>query len=375
MDNYKIINGLKVIIIILFILLFSLFFLSIYNDFKVVKPVIQFAKVSDEEIEIKPVKIPDDTGETPALTIEPVIQQEPNNKENTQEHINSNKFYYDQLEEYSKLIYESLESNKDSLKTGNSKITLPNKISEVIETENAEENMKAVFSLAINAFEYDNPDIFYIDTSKLILFYERDRLGNYNIYLKNDNQTNNYFVNGFDNENDVEQAQEQINNIVQKIEEKIQEMNTDYEKILYIHDWIVNNTKYDEKLSKTNRNSIYGVFIEKEATCGGYAKTFKYLIDRLNINCIIIQGEATSEEKTENHAWNYIQLDNKWYGVDCTWDDPIIIGDTSVQNREIYHTYYLKGQNVFNNSHKPFETFFSTNIITNYPELNETDYV
>ena len=370
----KIINFVKFIIIILFILLFSLFIVSIYNDFKVVKPVIQFAKVSDEGIEIKPVKIPDDTGETPELTIEPEIQQKPNNNENTQEHINSNKFYYNQLEEYSKLIYESLESNKDNLKTGNYKITLPNKISEVIETENAEENMKAVFSLAINAFEYDNPDLFYIDTSKLILFYERDRLGNYSIYLKNDNETNNYYVDGFNSENDIKQAQEQINNIVQEIEEKIQSMNTDYEKILYIHDWIVNNTKYDETLNKINRNSIYGVFIEKEATCGGYAKTFKYLIDRLNINCIIIQGEATSEEKTENHAWNYIQLDNKWYGVDCTWDDPIIIGGDSELYRQTYNTYYLKGKNVFNNSHRPFETFFSTNIRTNYPELNERDY-
>ena len=147
----------------------------------------------------------------------------------------------------------------------------------------------------------------------------------------------------------------------------------DYDKILYIHDWITENIEYDETLNKTNRNDIYGAFIEKEVTCGGYAKAFKYLADKLNIDCIIIQGKATSDEKTENHAWNYIKLSNNWYGVDCTWDDPIIIGGNENEKQQKYYTYFLKGKEAFNN-HKPFETFWDTKIKINYPELSNNNY-
>lgn len=354
-------------IIILFAILFSLFFLYVYEDYKKTEAVTEFVDISERKGEIKPVTISENTEETKILEIEPVAVPVQNDKDAEE---SDNKFYYSQLDGYSKLIYESIEEQKEKLKTGNSKIKLPDKIGEVLEKENAEDNIKAIFTIAINAFEYDNPDIFYVDASKLILFYERDAFGNYNIYLKNSEQDNSYLLDGFNNEKDVEQAQNQIDFTVQEIRNEIEKLNNNYNKILYIHDWLVDNIKYDETLSKTNRNNIYGAFVKKEVTCGGYAKAFKYLVDELNINCIIIQGEATSENGTENHAWNYIELNNKWYGIDCTWDDPIIIGGNTDTPRKTYHTYYLKGQNVFNNDHKPFETFLGTDLKLNYPELS-----
>ena len=255
------------------------------------------------------------------------------------------------------------------MKMGNSRIQLPEKIGEIIETNNVE----AIFSIAVNSFEYDNPDVFYLDSSKLVLYYERDTLGNYNIYLKHGDQFENYLIDGFSNKQEVEEAEFKIENIVEQIKNEIEPLNTK-QKILYIHDWLVDNIKYDETISKTNRSNIYGAFIEREVTCAGYAKAFKYVMDKLNFECIIVQGTATSEEKTENHAWNYIQIDNKWYGIDCTWDDPIIIGGSDNGTRQKFYTYYLKGKNVFNNTHKPFETFYATNVEINYPKLEQNDY-
>ena len=97
-------------------------------------------------------------------------------------------------------------------------------------------------------------------------------------------------------------------------------------------------------------------------------------MDRLSINNIIVQGIGANEQGQEHHAWNYVQLNGNWYGIDCTWDDPIIIGDLTNYTEKNYYTYFLKGQKVFNNDHKPFETFYGTNLKIYYPELNLENY-
>lgn len=371
MNSNKIINTLLIIVVVLFVMLFSLFFFNIYIDYSKTEKVSQIIDASEIIGEVTPIVIPDkkeETEENKQLIVEPTIRDEEPSEE---EFVTStNKFYYNQLDKYSKMIYKSLEEQKEKLKIGNSAIELPEKISEILETNNVE----GIFSIAVNAFEYDNPDVFYLDISKLVLYYEKDNRGNYNkIYLKHNDQYESYLMDSFKNKQEVEAAKTNIDNIVAQIKNKTQGMDTQ-NKIRYIHNWLVGNIKYDETLNKTNRSNIYGAFIEKEITCAGYAKAFKYIVDELNINCIIVQGTATSNTGTENHAWNYIQIDNKWYGVDCTWDDPIIIGGNGNEESQIYYTYYLKGQNVFNNSHKPFKTFYSTNVEINYPELEQNDY-
>lgn len=284
-----------------------------------------------------------------------------------------NKYYYNLLDKHSKSIYKILEKQKDNMKTGNAIINLPDDLSEFLETEELKNSIKEILTIALTAFEYDNPDMFYIDISKMVLYYETDSLGNSTFYLKNNQIYNNYFIDGIDSEQMVCNYIKEIDLVVDEIQNEINEKNlsTDYEKILYIHDWIVNNSMYDESLNTTNRDNIYGIFKENEATCGGYAKAFKYLMDKLGINCIIVQGKAISNEQSEYHAWNYVEINEKWYGVDCTWDDPIIIGD---KRQELHYTYFLKGQNVFGETHEPFKKFYETNVKLNYPELEIENY-
>lgn len=285
---------------------------------------------------------------------------------------NIDKFYYNQLDEYSKSIYDSLNRNRDVLETGTVKIDLDDRIGELLKTEEGKSNIEGIFTIAINAFEYDNPDIFYIDGSKMALYYESDSLGNCNAYIKNYDENYNYLLEGFNNEEDVSNAKEKIEKIVDDLKDTADSLESDYDKIKYVHDWIVKNTKYDETLSRSNRNNIYGLLIEKNATCGGYAKTFKYIMDKLNINSIIVQGKAEQNDSSEYHAWNYIQLDGDWYGIDCTWDDPIVEG-ISEDKKRIYYNYFLKGQNSFD-THIRLDTFYGTNLKINYPELTLNDY-
>ena len=76
---------------------------------------------------------------------------------------------------------------------------------------------------------------------------------------------------------------------------------------------------------------------------------------------------------TENHAWNYVQIEHNWYAIDCTWDDPVIIGVGIVGNTTKYK-YFLKGEKEFNESHFPSGQFTENGKMFEYPILSSTNY-
>ena len=117
---------------------------------------------------------------------------------------------------------------------------------------------------------------------------------------------------------------EQITKIEQKIEEIKQKILTNdmstEDKIKAIHDYIINNTKYDtdrsdKKVTKYESDNAYGTLIENYAICGGYADSMKLFLEDLNI--------PNYKISSENHIWNLVYLNNNWYHLDLTWDDPV----------------------------------------------------
>ncbi len=125
---------------------------------------------------------------------------------------------------------------------------------------------------------------------------------------------------------------EKINDIVNKvIDEKITNSTPTSEKIKIIHDYIIDNTQYD-RLKYENKedttyksNTAYGVLIEGYGTCNGYADAMAIFLDKMNI----INYKISNDE----HIWNLVYLDGKWYHLDLTWDDPM--SDINV-NRDTY---------------------------------------
>lgn len=104
---------------------------------------------------------------------------------------------------------------------------------------------------------------------------------------------------------------------------------SDYEKVMYVFDYIIDSTDYDmdsyndymagnmtENLERSC--SIYGTLIGQKALCEGYSKTVQYLLNSMDIECLYITGKSEGE----GHAWNYIRLDGSYYGMDITWCDP-----------------------------------------------------
>ena len=92
------------------------------------------------------------------------------------------------------------------------------------------------------------------------------------------------------------------------------------QKIKKIHDYIINHTSYDsersdKKVTNYKSDNAYGVLIEGKGLCGGYSDAMMLFLERFNIPSIKIT--------TENHAWNYVKIDNEWLHLDLTWDDPV----------------------------------------------------
>ena len=94
----------------------------------------------------------------------------------------------------------------------------------------------------------------------------------------------------------------------------------------------------------------------------------------MQIPCVMVIGQATnSKGETENHAWNYVRINNSWYAVDSTWDDPVIIGNGTISN-DIKYKYFLRGSIKMNEDHIPNTQFTEEGRNYEYPILSQYDY-
>jgi hypothetical protein len=128
-----------------------------------------------------------------------------------------------------------------------------------------------------------------------------------------------------------EQEQAVCNTIKDAINTIITDEMTDYDKIKAIHDYIINNCtyyKYKEVYEDVSDiPSIYftieGTVINHSAVCQGYAETFQLFMNILGIENKLIYGNGIeSGGESISHVWNLVKLNNNWYHVDTTWDDP-----------------------------------------------------
>ncbi len=121
-----------------------------------------------------------------------------------------------------------------------------------------------------------------------------------------------------------------MENETNKVINKIGKDWSDAEKALYVHDWLDVNYMYDYDLFEhpgDENHDIVGFLKDKRGVCQSYAYTYMYILRRMGINSYYVISE------TDNHGWNVVQIDGKWYHVDATYDDPIL-GET-------YHYDYV----------------------------------
>lgn len=286
-----------------------------------------------------------------------------------------NKYLYSQLGENGKIIYEKLYENKENLKTGTYTIQFGNTFYDILSQENGSDKLQEEYQTAIEAFTYDNPDVFYIDVTKMYINIETIQKifsTKYNVYI-NSAKDPTYLLDGFASKEQIDQCESQVIAVKNQILNQIAGKN-DIEKMRYIHDYLVDTIEYDQTFGEKNIYNIYGALVSKTCVCEGYAKASQYLLNEAGLENIIITGTATnSDGKTENHAWNYVNIDEKWYAIDTTWDDPIIVGGGKLTNT-IRYRYFLKGSSTMNKNHFISTKFTSGGQDFEFPELSITDY-
>lgn len=286
-----------------------------------------------------------------------------------------NKYLYSQLGENGKIIYEKLYENKENLKTGTYTIQFGNAFYDILSQENGSDKLQEEYQTAIEAFTYDNPDVFYIDVTKMYINIETIQKifsTKYNVYI-NSAKDPTYLLDGFTSKEQIDQCESQVIAVKIQILNQIAGKN-DIEKMKYIHDYLVDTIEYDQTFTEKNIYNIYGALVSKTCVCEGYAKALQYLLNEAELENIIITGTATnSDGKTENHAWNYVNINEKWYAIDTTWDDPIIVGGGKLTNT-IRYRYFLKGSSTMNKNHFISTKFTSGGQDFEFPELSITDY-
>lgn len=293
----------------------------------------------------------------------------------TTEYITKSRYLYNQLSDTAKLIYDKLYENKENLKTGNYAIQFGDAFQSVLSKENGEDIIKSEYQSAIEALVYENPEIFYIDVTKMYINIEKITKitgTKYNVYINNGSKPN-YLAEGLNSKQDIENYETKIHQVRDYIISDL-EGKSNYEKIKEVHDYLVETIEYDKTLTGDNMYNIYGALVERKCVCEGYAKAFQYLMNELGIENTIVIGTATNNNnETESHAWNYVKLDGKWYAVDSTWDDPITTGGGILTNRSKYR-YFLKGSNTMNENHVTSGKFTDGGQEFEYPELSIEDY-
>jgi len=132
-------------------------------------------------------------------------------------------------------------------------------------------------------------------------------------------------------EESIAEKTKELSDVVDNVVSEASKLESDYEKAKYVHDYIVENVSYDEEGYSALQQgekvdelmySAYGNLVNGKSVCAGYAKAFQLIMKSMGVECGYITGMGVTSEGPGAHAWNYIKIDDEYYFVDVTWDDP-----------------------------------------------------
>lgn len=361
-NGFSIINFLLIVIVII-VGYFAYDMLSKNVDTKISTA---NAIVFSNETNIKANTAKKDKKNVNTSNVEKLFENIDDNTASTND-VNYKRYFYNQINDNAKIMYDGICKNIEILQNG----------AGTIEFDINKTGIEDDFQTAWDAINLDNPGIFYIDTRKLSLKTQTittffGAKTTYQYILEPTEGNTNYLAKPFNSKEDVANAISKTESIANSIVKNAR--GTTYDKVKYVHDYIINTTSYDED-STLNNGNIYGTLVNHKAVCEGYAETIKYLLDKLDIPCVIVYGDGLKEDGSkEYHSWNYVRMDDgNWYAIDATWDDPIIIGNGTLPESEKY-IYFLKGSSSFSSSHIEEKDVSGTGQSFKYPKISANNF-
>lgn len=178
----------------------------------------------------------------------------------------------------------------------------------------------------------DHPEIFYAVSFRYRIYRNSDNIEMIPEYLFSAGK--------------IREHQRALNARVDKLLRPAQAM-TEWEKEVYIHDFICGQVYYD-KLKKPYSHEIIGPLGHGVGVCEGIAKSVKILCDALKIWCIIAISDSNPDKKIKyRHAWNVIKLGGSHYHLDATFDNSVS------RDEVIRYDYFNLGDKQFFRDHEP----------------------
>lgn len=311
--------------------------------------------------------------------------------------------YYNQLDDDSRSVYDELYGiYKDRADSEQYSLTCINNrtFMNTNADDKARSELRNIITPAMIALVYDHPEISWITNVRYSWSYSYSIKNKSEDGLTVDLTVSNVKFNlSYTNVGTKDEMDTAVNSAKEEIDKA--DISTQYNKVKAIHDYLVANISYNycaaggtiggikkeyDNIQSNAYQTAYSAFYTCNnddtdfgsgiyTVCAGYARGFKVLCDAYDIPCVYVTGTAISSSGGGGHAWNYVQIAENWYAVDCTWDD---------QESKTYYDFFLTGgleipssfKNIpFNKSHIASGKWNSNQDIEFiYPALSDKKY-
>lgn len=202
--------------------------------------------------------------------------------------------------QYGRYCFDTMDSSQRRL-YGELLYIINNHLEEVkVSTKNSDD-LKFVFQCIYN----DHPEIFWVTGYT----YTRHTSGDKILYLTFSGK---YIY----TKDECDSYKREIDLYVSRFLSGAPSLSSDYDKVKYVYEYIINNTDY--VVNAKDNQTIVSVFVYGKSVCQGYAKATQYLLEKLGVKSTVVTGTVSTGE---GHAWNLVNADGSYYYVDTTWGD------------------------------------------------------
>ena len=122
----------------------------------------------------------------------------------------------------------------------------------------------------------------------------------------------------------------ETNRVIETIKSSLPTRHDDYSLLLKLYEHLQTSVKYDRQELLANSKGVspnpsshnaYGALVNKMAVCDGFSSAFVLLAHRFGIESMLVIGKSAYESVTlTSHAWNIVEMQDKHYHIDVTWD-------------------------------------------------------
>jgi len=170
---------------------------------------------------------------------------------------------------------------------------------------------RAALQEEMNRFFFGSPELFYVEHS-------------YSVYTVEGEETVARIVLKYKYEKEEIPAMvERYENALAEILSGVPVDGDDFDKLVYLHDYLVRHYAYDYAGMQQEKQTGTPVAVRDAYTflqtgtgvCQAYMLTLIALCEAVEIPCLPVISDEME------HAWNLVQLGGAWYHVDVTWDD------------------------------------------------------